>query len=83
MFFRFKIQAKPALSQDRRTSAEGAFPVAASLFHRLPFDGRHSILDIQAEYMRDLEISLYRKLQEIVSQLEEALYLEGERFKMP
>lgn len=46
------------------------------------FDGRHSILDIQAEYMKRFGEFLYtEKLQEIVSQLDEAFYLEGERFQ--
>ncbi len=47
------------------------------------FDGRHSILDIQAEYMRRFGGFLYtEKLQEIVTQLDEALFLEGNRFQV-
>jgi AmmeMemoRadiSam system protein B len=46
------------------------------------FDGQHSILDIQAEYMRKFREFLYtEKLQEIISQLDEALFLEGEWFQ--
>ena len=46
------------------------------------FDGQHSILDIQAEYMRRFEGFLFtEKIQEIVGQLEENLYLEGDRFQ--
>jgi AmmeMemoRadiSam system protein B len=46
------------------------------------FDGQHSILDIQAEYMRRFGEFLYtEKLQEIISQLDENLFLEGERFQ--
>ncbi len=46
------------------------------------FDGQHSILDIQAEYMRKFGEFLYtEKLQEIITQLDEALFLEGERFQ--
>jgi len=46
------------------------------------FDGQHSILDIQAEYMRRFGEFLYtEKLQEIITQLDEALFLEGERFQ--
>jgi AmmeMemoRadiSam system protein B len=46
------------------------------------FDGQHSILDIQAEYMRRFEGFLFtEKIQEIVGQLEENLYLEGNRFQ--
>jgi MEMO1 family protein len=46
------------------------------------FDGQHSALDIQAEYMRQFGVFLYaEKLQEIVDQLDEHLYLENERFQ--
>ena len=46
------------------------------------FDGQHSILDIQAEYMRRFGEFLYtERLQEIVAQLDEALFLEGQRFQ--
>jgi AmmeMemoRadiSam system protein B len=46
------------------------------------FDGRHSILDIQAEYMRQFGEFLYsEKLQEIIDQLDEHLFLESERFQ--
>lgn len=46
------------------------------------FDGQHSLLDIQAEYMRKFGEFLYtEKLQEIISQLDESLFLEGERFQ--
>jgi len=46
------------------------------------FDGKHSILDIQAEYMRRFgEILFSDKIQEIIRQLDENLFLEGERFQ--
>lgn len=46
------------------------------------FDGRHSILDIQAEYLRRFGEFLFTdKIEEIIRQLEEALFLEGERFE--
>ena len=46
------------------------------------FDGQHSILDIQTEYMRRFGEFLYtEKIQEIIGQLDEALFLEGERFQ--
>jgi AmmeMemoRadiSam system protein B len=46
------------------------------------FDGRHSILDMQAAYMRRFGEFLYtEKVHEIISQLEVALFLEGERFQ--
>jgi len=46
------------------------------------FDGQHSVLDVQAEYMRKFGEFLYTEnLQEIISQLDENLFLEGERFQ--
>ncbi|MDI7259009.1 MAG: AmmeMemoRadiSam system protein B, partial [Thermodesulfobacteriota bacterium] len=46
------------------------------------FDGRHSILDIQAEYMRRFgELLFTEKIQEIIDQLDESLFLEGEKFQ--
>jgi AmmeMemoRadiSam system protein B len=46
------------------------------------FDGQHSILDIQTEYMRRFGEFLYtEKLQEIITQLDENFFLEGERFQ--
>jgi AmmeMemoRadiSam system protein B len=46
------------------------------------FDGEHSILDIQAEYMRNFgEFLFTEKIQEIIEQLEENLFLEGDRFQ--
>jgi AmmeMemoRadiSam system protein B len=46
------------------------------------FDGRHSVLDIQAEYMRRFgEFLFTEKIQEIIHQLEEGLFLEGDRFQ--
>src|SRR4030042_4420058 len=46
------------------------------------FDGKHSVLDIQADYMRRFKELLYtEKLQKIISQLDENLFLEGERFQ--
>ena len=46
------------------------------------FDGRHSVLDIQTEYMRRFGEILYTdKINEIVGQLEETHFLEGDRFQ--
>jgi AmmeMemoRadiSam system protein B len=46
------------------------------------FDGQHSILEIQAEYMRRFGDFLFtEKINEIISQLEEKLFLEGDRFR--
>ena len=45
------------------------------------FDGQHSIVDIQAEYMRKFGDFLFtEKVEEIISQLDENLFMEGERF---
>ena len=45
------------------------------------FDGRYSVLDIQTEYMRKFgEFLFSEKIQEIIAQLEESLFLEGDRF---
>ncbi len=46
------------------------------------FDGCHSVLDIQAEYMRRFgELLFTEKIKEIIHQLDEALFLEGEKFE--
>ncbi len=46
------------------------------------FDGHHSILDIQAETMRRFgEFLFTEKIQEVIGQLEENLFLEGDRFQ--
>ena len=46
------------------------------------FDGRHSVLDIQAAYMRQFgEFLFSEKIEEIIHQLDEALFLEGETFE--
>lgn len=46
------------------------------------FDGQHSILDIQAEYMRKFgEFLFTERIQEIISQLDENLFLENEKYQ--
>jgi len=46
------------------------------------FDGLHSVVDIQAEFMRRFGELLYReKIQELIDQLDEYLLLESERFR--
>jgi len=45
-------------------------------------DGQHSLVDIQAEYMRRFgELLFTDKIKEIISQLDENLFLEGDRFQ--
>jgi AmmeMemoRadiSam system protein B len=69
--------------QDPQNISEKALFLSPPLYFIVSlFDGQHSILDIQAEYMRKFKEFLYtEKLQEIISQLDEALFLEGERFQ--
>ena len=46
------------------------------------FDGEHSVLDIQDEYMRRFGGLLYaEKIQQIIDQLDQHLLLEGDRFR--
>jgi hypothetical protein len=46
------------------------------------FDGQHSIVDIQTEFMRRFGQLLYReKIQEIIDQFEEHYLLDSERFR--
>ena len=56
--------------------------LAESTFFIISFlDGQHSLLDIQAEYMRRYGDLLFReKIAEIVKQLDDHLLLESERF---
>ena len=69
--------------QDPLNISEKALFLPPSLYFIVSlFDGKHSILDIQAEYMRRSgEFLFTEKIQEIIGQLEENLYLEGDRFQ--
>jgi hypothetical protein len=69
--------------QDPQNVSEKALFVPPPLYFIVSlFDGKHSMLDIQAEYMRKFGEFLYtEKLQEIINQLDENLFLEGERFQ--
>ena len=69
--------------QDPQNISEKALFLPPSLYFIVSlFDGKHSILDIQAEYMRRSgEFLFTEKIQEIIGQLEENLYLEGDRFQ--
>ena len=69
--------------QDPQNISEKALFLSPPLYFIVSlFDGQHSILDIQTEYMRRFGAFLYtEKFEEIVTQLDEALFLEGERFQ--
>ena len=69
--------------QDTQNVSERALFLSPPLYFIVSlFDGQHSILDIQAEYRRRFGEFLYtEKLQEIVGQLDDNLFLEGERFQ--
>jgi AmmeMemoRadiSam system protein B len=69
--------------QDPQNISEKALFMSPTLYSIVSlFDGQHSILDIQAEYMRKFREFLYtEKLQEIISQLDENFFLEGKRFQ--
>lgn len=69
--------------QDPLNISESALFLTPSVYFIVSFfDGQHSILDIQTEYMRKFGQFLYsEKIQEIIEQLEENLFLEGERFQ--
>jgi AmmeMemoRadiSam system protein B len=69
--------------QDPQNISEKAFFLPPPLYFTVSlFDGQHSILDIQAEYMRRFgEFLFTEKIEEIISQLEENLFLEGDRFQ--
>jgi len=69
--------------QDPQNISEKAIFLPPPLYFIVSlFDGQHSIRDIQAECMRKFGEFLYtEKLEEIINQLNDALFLEGERFQ--
>ena len=69
--------------QDPRGFSQKAVFLPPSLFFIVSlFDGKHSVLDIQAEYMRRYGELIYReKIEEIIDQLEAQLLLDSDRFK--
>jgi AmmeMemoRadiSam system protein B len=69
--------------QDPQNISEKALFIPPSLYFIVSlFDGQHSILDIQADYMRKFGDFLFtEKIQEIINQLEENLFLEGDQFQ--
>jgi AmmeMemoRadiSam system protein B len=69
--------------QDPQNICEKALFISPALHFIISlFDGQHSILDIQTEYMRRFGEFLYaERLEEIIAQLDGVLFLEGERFQ--
>jgi AmmeMemoRadiSam system protein B len=69
--------------QDPRGFSQKAVFLPPSLFFIVSlFDGTHSILDIQAEYMRRYGELIYReKIEEIIDQLDAQLLLDSEQFR--
>jgi AmmeMemoRadiSam system protein B len=69
--------------QDPQGFSQRAVFLPPSLFFIVSlFDGKHSILDIQAEYMRKYGELIYReKIEQIVEQLDAQLLLDSEGFR--
>ncbi len=69
--------------QDPQNISEKALFLSPPVYFIISlFDGQHSILDIQADYMRKFGEFLYtEKVEEIIGQLDAALFLEGERYQ--
>jgi len=69
--------------QDPQNISEMALFLPSSLYSIVSLlDGYHSILDIQADYMRKFgEFLFTEKVQEIIGQLDEHLFLEGEKYQ--
>ena len=70
------------LQDPQNISEKAVFLPLPTYFIVSLFDGQHSILDIQAAYMRRFgEFVFTEKINEIITQLEENLFLEGDRFR--
>lgn len=70
------------LQDPQNISDKALFLPPALYFIVSLFDGQHSVLDIQAEYMRRFgELLFTEKINEIINQLEENLFLQGDRFQ--
>ncbi|MGQ9646860.1 MAG: AmmeMemoRadiSam system protein B [Thermodesulfobacteriota bacterium] len=69
--------------QDPQNVSESALFLTPPVYFIVSLlDGQHSLLDIQAAYMRRFGEILYsEKIQEVIEQLDQALFLEGERFQ--
>ncbi len=69
--------------QDPQNVSESALFLTPPVYFIVSLlDGQHSLLDIQTAYMRRFGEILYsEKIQEVIEQLDENLFLEGERFQ--
>ncbi len=69
--------------QDPKNISERSLVLAPPTYYIVSlFNGKRSLLDIQADYMRQFGEFLYtEKLQEVIAQLDENLFLESERFE--
>lgn len=69
--------------QDPQNVSESALFLSPPVYFIVSLlDGQHSLLDIQTAYMRRFGEILYsEKIQEVIEQLDESLFLEGERFQ--
>ena len=77
-----KIQGRSSIClRDPEGLAEGAVMVPPELFYIIAmFDGRHSIPDISLAYTRQFGTVIPSdRIREIINQLDEALFLEGNR----
>ena len=75
-------QALVCLQDPQNISEKVLFLPPALYFIVSHFDGKHSILDIQTEYMRQFgELLFSEKIEEVIQQLDENLFLEGSRFQ--
>ncbi|RPJ04602.1 MAG: AmmeMemoRadiSam system protein B, partial [Deltaproteobacteria bacterium] len=70
------------LQDPRNISEKALFLPPQTYFIAALLDGRHSFVDIQAEFMRQFGDFLFtEQLEEIIGQLDENLFLESERFQ--
>lgn len=70
------------LRDPQNLSGKMVFVSSEALFIISLFDGRHSILDIQEEFMRQFGNLVFRnEIEGLINQLDEALILDSERYR--
>jgi len=75
-------QSYICLQDPQNISEKALFLPPQTYFVVSLLDGRHSIVDIQAEFMRQFGDFLFtEKVEEILGQLDQNLFLESERFQ--